>query len=277
MDGPRGRPATQETQLNPMQLSAPPASRWLARAHTFQRDIDRALATSVEETQWGLAVYHDGFPRVTDVNVLLVDSDAGGFDGPELMREADRFQGGLPHRAIRVDDPQLAARIAPTFAAAGWTVDRTALMFLRRAPDRPLDTSMVSEVPLESIRGAREAAMCRIHRDLDVAAEAVAVGALQSDVAPVRAYAALVSGEVAAYCLLRTGEGGAKLVEVQALARSQGHGVGRATIRATALAARNEGRVPVFVECEDEEWAKSVYRRLGFDEAGKVHRLIRAW
>ena len=263
--------------MNPMQLSARPASPWLERAHKFQRDIDRALATNVEETQWGLAVYHDGFPRVTDVNVLLVDSDAGGFDGPALMREAERFQGGLPHRALRIDEPELAARVVPAFAAAGWTVDRTALMLLRRGPDRPLDVSAVAEVGIESIQGAREAAIRRVHRDLDVAAEAVAVGALQVEAASVRAYAALVNGEVAAYCLLRIGEGGAKLVEVEALARSQGHGVGRATIWATALAARQERRSPVFVECEDEEWAKSVHHRLGFDEAGKVHRLVRPW
>jgi GNAT superfamily N-acetyltransferase len=82
---------------------------------------------------------------------------------------------------------------------------------------------------------------------------------------------------VAAYCLLRIREDGAKLVEVQALARSQGQGVGRAVIWAAAASARREKINPIFVECEASTWAQTVYRRLGFDEAGVVHRFVRPW
>ena len=57
----------------------------------------------------------------------------------------------------------------------------------------------------------------------------------------------------------------------------RGHGLGRATIWAAISAARRDRANPIFVECEDKEWEKSVYRRLGFDEAGKVHRFIRPW
>jgi GNAT superfamily N-acetyltransferase len=248
----------------------------LPRALDFQRRLDRALATRVEETPWGVAMFRDDLQRVTDVNFLLVD-DATDLDARGLMDEAERLQAGLPHRAIRVDDPAAAARLAPGFAAAGWSVHRTAVMLLRLFPDRPLDTSSVTEVELDRIRVAREAALRREERDLDVAAEAVEVGALQSDDFAVRAFAALVDTEVAAYCLLRVGEGGAKLVEVQALARASGHGVGRATIWAAANAARRERIHPVFVESEDEEWAKSVYRRLGFAEIGSAYRFVRPW
>jgi GNAT superfamily N-acetyltransferase len=248
----------------------------LARALEFQRDLDRALATRVDEASWGMAIFRDDFPRVTDLNVAVVER-LNGLDAAGLMSEADRLQAGLSHRAVRVDEPDAAARLAPDFAAAGWLISRTALLTLRGSPDRPLDVSAVEEVGIERIRVAREAAIRRVHRDLDVAAEAVEVGALQHDAARVQAYAALVGSEVAAYCLLRIGEGGAKLVEVQALARSQGHGVGRATIWAAVRAARAERISPIFVECEDEEWAKTVYRRLGFDEAGKVHRFVRPW
>ena len=259
--------------MEPSTLTAP---TMLTRALEFQRALDRSLATRVEDASWGTAIFRDDLPRVTDLNVAVVER-VGGLDAAGLMSEADRFQAGLPHRAVRVDEPDAAARLAPGFAAAGWLVSRTALMLLRRSPDRPIDTSAVAEVDLDRIRIAREAAIGRVHRDLDVAAEALEVGALQDDVARVRAYAALVGAEVASYCLLRIGDGGAKLVEVQALARSQGHGVGRATIWAAVCGARRERIAPVFVECEDEEWAKSVYRRLGFDEAGKVYRFVRPW
>jgi GNAT superfamily N-acetyltransferase len=248
----------------------------LERALEFQRDLDRALATRIEDASWGTAIFRDDLRRVTDLNVAVVER-LNGLDAAGLMAEADRLQAGLPHRAVRVDDPEAAARLAPDFAAAGWLVSRTAVLVLRDSPDRPIDPSAVAEVDLDRIRIAREAAIRRVHRDLDVAAEALEVGALQHEAAGVRAYAALVGSEVAAYCLLRIGTGGAKLVEVQALARSQGHGVGRATIWAAVCAARRERVSPIFVECEDEEWAKAAYRRLGFDEAGKVHRFVRPW
>jgi GNAT superfamily N-acetyltransferase len=248
----------------------------LPRALQFQRVLDAALATRVEEASWGTAIFRDDLPRVTDLNVAVVER-IGNLDAAGLMAEADRLQAGLPHRAVRVDETDAAEWLAPGFAAAGWLVSRTALMILRRSPDRPIDVSAVDEVDVDRIRVAREAAIRRVHRDLDVAAEALEVGALQHEAARLHAFAALVGGEVAAYCLLRTGEGGAKLVEVQALARSQGQGVGRATIWAAVSAARREQLSPIFVECEDEEWAKSVYHRLGFDEAGKVYRFVRPW
>ena len=202
----------------------------------------------------------------------------GSPTGAIALARALDFQRGLDRAlATRVDEPELAARLAPDFAAVGWSVSRTALMILRRNPDRAIDVAGVREVSLDRVQDARERAFRRIHRDLDIAAEALEVGALQSDEARVRAYAAIVGTEVAAYCLLRSGEGGAKLVEVEALARSHGHGVGRATIWAAASAARSERINPIFVECADEEWAKSVYRRLGFDELARVHRFIRPW
>jgi GNAT superfamily N-acetyltransferase len=254
----------------------PPSANALARALEFQRALDRALATRVEEASWGSAIFRDDLPRVTDLNVAIVERPRG-LDAPGLIREADRLQAGLPHRAVRIDEPDAAARLAPDFAAVGWLVSRTALMVLRRSPDRPIDTAAVREVGVDRVEDARKRAFRRIHRDLDVAAEALQVGALQSEVAQVRAYAALVGNEVAAYCLLRSGDGGAKLVEVESLARSQGHGVGRATIWAAASAARSERINPIFVESADEDWAKSLYRRLGFDEVAKVHRFIRPW
>jgi GNAT superfamily N-acetyltransferase len=259
-----------------MEISSVPRSAF-DRALELQREFDAALASRVGLTPWGAALHRDDFPRVTDLNVLVVYRSAESLDAGTLVEEAERLQGHLPHRAIRVDDPVAAARLAPEFAGRGWIVSRTALMTLRRHPDRVIDTSAVSEVDLDRVRLAREAAFRRVHRDLDVAAEALEVGGLQHDQAPVRAYAALVGNEVAAYCLLRIREDGAKLVEVQALARSQGHGVGREVIWAAASAARRERVNPIFTECDHEDWAKSVYHRLGFDEAGLVHRFVRPW
>ncbi|MEA2368307.1 MAG: hypothetical protein QOH38_1025 [Thermoleophilaceae bacterium] len=255
----------------------PTGSPLLAAALAFQRRLDVALASRVEDIPCGTAIFREELPRVTDLNVLLVERGAAEAGALKLMAEAERLQVGLPHRAIRIDEPGVAAQLAPEFAGSGWVVSRTAVLVLRRSPDRMIDVSCVELVDTELLRAARESAIRRVHRDLDVAGEALEVGALQADEAQLEAYAALVNGEVAAYCLLRIGDGGAKLVEVQALARAKGQGVGRATIWAAAFSARRRGISPIFVECEDEEWAKSVYHRLGFDEVGKVYRFVRPW
>lgn len=260
-----------------MQPPAAIGSSPLGEALDLQRRLDLALATRVEETPWGPAVFREDLPRVTDLNVLVVAHGAAEAGGLRLMAEAERLQAGLPHRAVRVDEPEAAAWLAPEFAASGWVVNRTAVMVLRRSPGRMIDTTGVELVDVGWLRGARASASRRVHRDLDVAAEAVQLGSLQHEDARLEPYAALVRGEVAAYCLLRIGATGAKLVEVQALARAQGHGVGRATIWAAAFAARRRQISPIVVECEDEQWAKAVYQRLGFDEVGKMHRLVRPW
>src|SRR5256714_7969422 len=247
------------------------------RALEFQRRLDIALSTRVEPTASGMAIFRDDLQRVTDLNFLLVEGHAGGVKASELMGEAELLQAGLPHRAVRVDDPEVAAGVTPEFVAAGWAVDRTALMMLRGRPDRPIDTSSIAEVDLARVRAARESSVRHEQRDLDTAAEVVALGELQDEGIPVRAFAAVLGADVAAYCLLRIGEGSAKLVEVQALARSQGHGVGRAAIWAAVSAARQERATPIFVECDDEEWAKSAYRRLGFIDLGQLHRFVRHW
>jgi hypothetical protein len=150
-------------------------------------------------------------------------------------------------------------------------------MALRRAPDRAIDSSAVTEVEIDSIRGAREAALRGDRREPEVAAQAVEAGALASDEVPVRAFASLIGGEVGAYCVLRVAQSGAKITEIGLLERSRGHGAGRGVVWATAVAARRARSPLVFVEAQDEEWDKSVYRRVGFDELGATYRFIRPW
>jgi hypothetical protein len=253
----------------------PPEVR--VRALEFQRQLDETLATRVETTPWGAALFRDDLPRVTDLNLLRCDTLEPGAEAQALMAETDRLQAGLPHRAVRVLDGEAAARMAPAFAASGWLLRRTALMVQRRMRDRPVDTSAVQEVEIDSLRSARQSAVRHEHRDLDVGAEVLAAGELAADGVAPRAFAAIVSGQVSAYCLLRSHGGVAKITEAEALARSSGRGEGRAVIAQTATEARRAGASVVFVEAEDEEWAKWTYHRMGFDEAGKVHLFVRPW
>ncbi|HEX8075947.1 MAG TPA: hypothetical protein VF545_13315 [Thermoleophilaceae bacterium] len=250
------------------------------RALEFQCRLEDELATRVEPTDWGAAVFRDDLPRVADLNLLRVSEPLGGMDAAALMDEAENLQAGLPHRSIRVEDEHAGEWLARDFAAGGWTVTRTALMVLRRMPDRPIDTTGVTEVDLDRLRPARDAAIKRRHRDLDVAAQVLEAGVLPHPELGATALCAEVGSEVAAYCLIRASDTVAKLTEVSALERAHGRGVGLATVVAAGANARRRARpgaMLVFVESEPDEWAKAIYRRLGFDERGAMYRFVRRW
>ena len=248
-----------------------------ARALEFQRELDDSLATRVESQPWGAAIFRDDLPRAVDLNLLRIEPAGSALDAAALMAEADTIQAGLPHRAVRVLEPAAAARLAPDLGAAGWLLRRTALMVQRRMRDRPIDSSAVRELALHEIHAARRAAVRHEHRDIDTGADVLAAGELESDGTAPRAFAAVAGSEVAAYCMLRVKGDVAKLTEAEALARSSGRGVGRAVIAEAVLAARGEGAKLVFVEAEDEDWAKWTYHRMGFDEAGKLYLFVRPW
>jgi GNAT superfamily N-acetyltransferase len=253
----------------------PPDPR--TRALEFQRALDESLATRVEPTPWGAAIFRDDLPRAVDLNLLRVDSADSALDAAALTAEADNFQSGLPHRAVRVPDPAHAAAVAPGFGASGWLVRRTAVMVQRRFADRPGDAAAVEELPIDRLHAAREAFIRHEHRDLDVGAEVLAAGELPVDGVAPRAFGAIVATEVVAYCMLRTLGRVAKITEAEALSRSSGRGAGRAVIAHAAQAARHAGASLVFVESADEDWAKWTYHRMGFDEVGKLHLFVRPW
>src|SRR4051812_44521117 len=98
-----------------------------SRTHAldFQRKLDIALSTRVEATASGMAIFRDDLRRVTDLNFLLVEGAVQGVRAGALMGEAELLQAGLPHRAVRVDEPSVGAALAPRFSAAGWSVQRT--------------------------------------------------------------------------------------------------------------------------------------------------------
>jgi hypothetical protein len=83
-----------------MEISSVPQSAF-DRALELQRQLDETLAGRVALTPWGAALYHDGYPRVTDLNVLLVYRNAESLDAPALIEEAEQLQANLSHRAIR--------------------------------------------------------------------------------------------------------------------------------------------------------------------------------
>src|SRR5438552_3592022 len=110
----------------------------LGHALELQRGLEDALATRVEPADFGTAIFRDELRRVASLNLLRVEGPRPNVAAADLMAEADRLQAGLPHRAVRVEDESDGIRVAPGFGASGWVPRRSAVMALRRLPDRPV-------------------------------------------------------------------------------------------------------------------------------------------
>ncbi|HEX8742484.1 MAG TPA: GNAT family N-acetyltransferase [Thermoleophilaceae bacterium] len=249
------------------------------RALTLELEslLEDRLATRTQSFRCGTALFNEDFPRAGALNVLRVESGVPALDPGALMEFVDELQAGLPQRSIRVIDDERAAQLRPGFAAAGWVAGQVALLAPRRLPDRPVDVSAIREVPLEQLFEARQATLRRAHRDLDSAEQLAVANVLPAGDVELRAFAATVGTEVAAYAVARVHGDVAKLTELDAFARSQGQGLGRAVIWGAVTRLREAGARTVAVEAEDDNWSQWTFRRLGFEEIGHTHRFVRPW
>jgi predicted N-acetyltransferase YhbS len=249
----------------------------LAHALDLERLLEERLATDVRRYRCGTALSRRELPHVAALNVLRVDGGVESLEPGALMQFTDELQTGLPQRSLRVVDDERAAELRPAFAAAGWVTGSMTLMGPRRRPDRPVDTTTVRAVDLDALAYARRVTLGRAHRDPDSAEQLLEAGGTPAEGLEVRCFASMVRNEVAAYAVARVAGAVAKLTEVDALVRSQGHGLGRAVVWGAVKELRAEGVRLVVVEAPDDTWTRWTYLRLGFEDIGRTHRFVRAW
>jgi hypothetical protein len=246
-------------------------------ALALEAELEGRLATRVESFRSGLALFRDDLPRVAELNVLRIDPSVEVSDPADLLDFVDHLQAGLPQRSIRVVEDDAAEALRAPLAAAGWVVRRVSLLVKQRPPTHPVDTDDVAPIDPLKLAGAREATLRRTHRDLESAEQMAAIGTMPAEGVDTRAYAAVVGTDIAAYAIARRVGDAAKLTEVDANERAFGKGLGRAVVWGAVRALRAEGVKLVVAEAGDDSWGKWTFHRLGFEEVGHVHRLIRPW
>jgi hypothetical protein len=120
----------------------------LDRIRTALRTIDERVADQVKRCALGAALLVDDLPLVwRRVNVRRVDRDPP--DPADVAEEAEHLLGGLEHRGLILRG-EASAGVAEALAAAGWTLDREAVMVRRH--DRRAAASKAREVALEDLR-----------------------------------------------------------------------------------------------------------------------------
>jgi ribosomal protein S18 acetylase RimI-like enzyme len=249
----------------------------LERALDFLALADHG-GTRREPFAYGTAVFDERLPRRWDSNYLLVEHVPDDIRAEDLAAEADRLQGaaGLAHRKIELRDEEAGTRLEPYFRALGWTVNRNLLMALHRPPDRSANPALVDEVDAAALRDVRARQMRSYEwgADPEVVEQLYAAKTFLAQVVGARFFAVLLDGQPVSWTDLYLANGTAQIEDVGTLPEHRGHGYASAVVLHAADVARRAGADFVFLVADDEDWPKELYRKLGFDELGRVYEFL---
>lgn len=223
----------------------------------------------IEPTAYGQMVSSPTLPRRYDSNYYLVDALPEDVEAQAVAADAERAHAeqGLQKRAVMVRDLPTGERLAPGFAALGWEVQRFVVMAHRREPEQEVDTSIVTEVDLNGLAGAREHQLLTYPWGTPELARTLAEAKRRIPF-ETRFFAVHVDGEVVSYTDLYRDGPVAQVEDVATLEPHQGRGYASAVVTRAVEEARRSGAALVFLVADAEDWPKELYRRLGFDDVG---------
>jgi GNAT superfamily N-acetyltransferase len=239
------------------------------RALRFLRDDAVRTAQRTAEHPWGFVCFDDRLPHAWDLNALWVDALPDDVDAAGLAAEADRVQGALAHRKVRIAADAHGSRVAPGLRSLGWTAEPLVLMAHRREPDRaaPADAREVGLATVQTVSALAMLTDGRLRED--VRRQLVETKAVLA-AAGVRFFASFGEEGPAAVCDLHEDDSRTAQIEaVLTLHEQRGRGHARAVVLAALDAARRAGADLVFLEAEEEDWPKELYVKLGFDRVGR--------
>jgi ribosomal protein S18 acetylase RimI-like enzyme len=245
----------------------------LARAVSFLRENDRAVADRVEPLPRGEVLLTPSLPLVYDANFMVVETAVGA---DEAAAEADRVMGdaGLGHRRVNLADGEMAARLAPGLGGLGWEAQPLLVMALRSVPATEAATP-VAEVELADLDEMRAEAMHSYPwRTPGLSDQLVELDRRRAGSMSVRAFAVRADGRLVSHALLfRNGSNVAQVESVETLGAYRGRGYAKAVVSAAVEAASDAGLI--FLVAEAEDWPKHLYRKLGFEAVGREWQFLK--
>jgi ribosomal protein S18 acetylase RimI-like enzyme len=241
----------------------------LARAYALL-DLGDTYVTRTEPSTVGTAGFLDELPRRLDANYLRVERGAAP---EEVLAEARR----LARRMVFVPDAERGERLVPFFSQQGWKVNRVAVMAQRREPDRRADLSLVREVSEEDLRPARLLVNAgNPWGRPEIMAELFAGKHVNSSQLEARFFAVVVDGEIVSYTDLYQVGSEAQVEDIGTLPEHRGRGYARAVTLGAIAAARERGAEFVCLVADYEDWPKTLYAKLGFDQVGYYVKFVDA-
>jgi RimJ/RimL family protein N-acetyltransferase len=238
----------------------------IERIHAFRAALQDAVAERRVTSAHGEGLFAPSVREVYDLNYLRAEQPA---PPGELIHEAELLMEDYFHRRVVVERPD--EHLASGFRARGWTVTPHLIMACVRQPDRRSDASMVREAAFtELVAARREVTIGERWGDDEISSLLDSAKRLIMHAVPTRFYAAVIGGEVAAYCEVRSSGGVAQIEDVNTVERFRGRGLGRAVVQHAVDEAFVTNDV-VYLEALAEDWPHELYRRMGFDVVGERH------
>ncbi len=185
-----------------------------------------------------------------------------------LIAEADRLFADLPIRHVLVADAEVAKLVRPGFLEGGYQEVVILTMELRRPPDREPPAAELVEVGAAELDPTVKAYMRGGPRD-EHAQRELALLKEELGHSGVRFLAALVEGEVAGWCEMRRHATAGQVEDVVVLGPFRRRGLARALVGRAVERLRADGCDSIFVDADDNDTVKDLYRRLGFDDVGR--------
>jgi GNAT superfamily N-acetyltransferase len=250
------------------------ALRFLAR-------IDQAVAGELVPLGWGTGLFDRERPLVWDANYVRAERTAE-LEAAHLAETAEPLfaERRLAHGMVAVQDDREGERLAPGFEALGWLRRHEVVMVSRSRPGAP--QHRVEEVSVAELRRARrEVELAEPPGDADPAMVPSLLDQLASRdelvarVVDERRFAVLVDGRAAAFCELYSHDRIGQIELVTTRPEHRNRGYGRAIVSAAVAAARDQGDELVFLVALADDWPRQLYRRIGFEPAGLIHRFRR--
>jgi ribosomal protein S18 acetylase RimI-like enzyme len=235
-------------------------------------DVQERTSTRIVPFRWGRAFFRDDLPQRYYSNFVRVESPLAGVDVEDLVQETDRALAGLGHRQIQIDDEDDGARLAPGLVERAYKTDHSALLALRRAPDRAGDLEAVDELDHSAARPF----LLEVYRreltgdDVALTERFVDFRRAVQEAANGRFFAQRVEGRLAGLCELYLVDGAAQVEHVDTLEEFRGRGIARNVVLRAVHEARAAGAGLVVIGADLEDWPIELYRRLGFDDVGRT-------
>ena len=165
--------------------------------------------------------------------------------------------------------------LAGDFRAARLESDRSIVMVLQRAPEQPVDTSIVDEVGEPDLRDARRLDSRQYTWATPELVEQL-LAAQRSIPIETRYFAVRVDGEPVSFTNLYLDGDTAQVEVVATLEAHRRRGYAKAVVARAVDEAEAAGRTWIFLVADAEDWPQEMYRKLGFEGVGYYWRFSRA-
>lgn len=248
------------------------------RVREVGRTIDEASCER-EPTPWGLFIWNDEFPLVSDANTAWILRWPGGIT-PEAWAHdvASRFRKrGRSKARVRFGDSphsELASHLEGPFRRAGFVPGSVVLDLARaRIPaERALSSVPIREVTDDEEEGCWRLAEVSLVEDGFAKQEGTQLLALSRRryrTLGMRFFLATMAGESAGYATLYSKDAMGYIEDLYTAPRFRKHGVGSGLVRAAIAASAEHGDEHVgLTTASTNDTAQRLYRTIGFEVVG---------